>query len=287
MQVDIKYDWRPIAQIYNQSLLNKIATGINIDTIRLAAEYSPLKNFYRDFSLGELLDQLYALLQINYRNEYVYKNIVAQKIAIERHVASQARLITEFRVNQSKADAVILNGTSSVYEIKSEYDDLTRLPGQLNDYKKAFDRIYVVTHKTLVDKLYKSIGSHIGIIVLNEDHQLDTLREAESNLPNIEPLVIFDALREKEYLEILQEVGNFIPQGNRYDWYYQCKERFAGLPKDQVHAGMLKVLKARTKKPEFLDFVSKLPISLTSIGLASELSISQQKRILGRLAEPI
>lgn len=287
MQNITKSDWRAIAQIYNQSLLKKLAFNLDLNSISVAAEYVLNQADCRVLSLGSLLDHLYRLLEVNYRNEYVYKNAIAQKIAIERHIASQARLITEFRVNQSKADAVILNGTSTVYEIKTEYDDLSRLAGQLTDYRKAFDCIYVVTHENGVSKLVQQIDSGVGIIVLRGNLQLHTIREAESNLDNIDPLTIFESLRESEYLDILKERFDFTPQGSRYDLYYQCKERFSALSKEDAHNGMLRILKARTKKVEFLQFVRKLPESLTAIGLASEIPVAQQKRILERLANPL
>lgn len=283
----MKYDWRSIAQIYNQSLLKKIATGINIDTIRLAAEYSPLKNCYRDFSLGELLDQLYALLQINYRNEYIYKNTVAQRIAVERHLTNQAKLLTEFRVNKSKADAVVINGTSTVYEIKTEFDDLNRLAGQLLDYQKVFDKIYVVTHLDGADKVLENVGSHVGVITLTDQFTLHTVRSAASNILNVDSLTIFDSLRQSEYLDILLRKFDFVPAGTKFGWYAQCREKFAELLPQEAHHEMLYVLKARTGHIEFLSFIHQLPKSLVAIGLASETSQLHQNRILERLLQPI
>lgn len=55
--------------------------------------------------------------------------------------------MSEFWVDMSKADSVVLNGTSTVYEIKTEFDNLSRLPQQLTDYSKVFDHINVVTHE--------------------------------------------------------------------------------------------------------------------------------------------
>lgn len=287
MQVDVKCDWRSIAQIYSQSLFKKLAVGASLDVIRLAAEYSPLKSSYRDFSLGEILDQLYFLLQSNYRNEYVYKNTIAQKIVIERHVSKAAKLLTEFRVNKSKADAVVLNGTSTVYEIKTEYDDLSRLAGQLLDYQKIFDKIYVVTHSEGVDRVLQNVSPHIGVIALSEGFALHTLRSATSNISNVDSFTIFDSLRQSEYLDILLRKFDFVPTGSKFGWYVQCKQQFGELTPQEAHYEMLHVLKARTDTVEFLNFILQLPKSLVAIGLASETSKSHQIRILERLSQPI
>ena len=51
----------------------------------------------------------------------------------------------EIRSVKSRGDVAILNGTSTVYEIKSHYDSFDRLDGQLADYKRVFDHIYLAT----------------------------------------------------------------------------------------------------------------------------------------------
>jgi hypothetical protein len=102
------YDWRAISQVFNQSLLKRLAGGGDLEAIARVALHSPLKDSYYQFAIGDLLDQFHGFLAINYRSEYVYKNVIAKKISMERHIHQQSRLITEFRVNQSKADTVIL-----------------------------------------------------------------------------------------------------------------------------------------------------------------------------------
>ena len=75
-------------------------------------------------SLKSLLDDLYQLLLAHYRCEYVYKNSVATSLFLNGHNPKDAYLTSEFRSAQSRADVVILNGTSTIYEIKTEYDSL-------------------------------------------------------------------------------------------------------------------------------------------------------------------
>lgn len=44
-------------------------------------------------------------------------------------------MIPEFNVGASKADLAVFNGTSTVYEIKSEIDSTERLKSQMGDYE--------------------------------------------------------------------------------------------------------------------------------------------------------
>ena len=97
--------------------------------------------------LRKWFDFLYNLLFEKYRCEYVYKNILVNQLYMRgEHIPQNSTLISELRVcHHNKADIVIINGKSTVYEIKSKYDSLNRLESQIATYKKVFDRIYVVT----------------------------------------------------------------------------------------------------------------------------------------------
>ena len=87
--------------ILNSGLINRLDTSM------------PLKKFF---------DWIYDLLVKRYRSEYIYKNAIANKILLGKHSLNTSHMLTEFRAANCKADVVVLNGTSTVYEIKSEYD---------------------------------------------------------------------------------------------------------------------------------------------------------------------
>ena len=96
-------------------------------------------------SLENWFDFFYLILQAHYPCEYVYKNSIAIDLYLTRHELQKSILIDEFRSRDSRADTVVINDTSTVYEIKSEYDSFSRLECQISDYRKIFDHIYVVT----------------------------------------------------------------------------------------------------------------------------------------------
>jgi hypothetical protein len=70
------------------------------------------------------------------RDEYVYKTALVRNILLGRHSFQTASMLNEFRVGECKADLAILNGTATVYEVKSERDSLSRLERQLIAYLK-------------------------------------------------------------------------------------------------------------------------------------------------------
>jgi hypothetical protein len=59
---------------------------------------------------------------------------------------SNTRIVNEMGVlhGQSRVDVGVINGILHGYEIKSESDNLLRLPSQINDYCKVFDRMTMV-----------------------------------------------------------------------------------------------------------------------------------------------
>jgi hypothetical protein len=76
-------------------------------------------------TVGERLDADLDELNRQYRCEYVYKAAIASRIVFGRHSPSTASLAIELNVAGSIVDCAVFNGTSTVYEIKTQGLDLT------------------------------------------------------------------------------------------------------------------------------------------------------------------
>ncbi len=101
----------------------------------------------------DLFNFAFTHLQKNYRNEYIYKNAIAKNILLGKHSLNTSFMLQEFRIGHCKADTLVLNGTSNIYEIKSELDSLDRLQGQINTYSQVFDMVHVITFQARLKKL--------------------------------------------------------------------------------------------------------------------------------------
>lgn len=190
---------KELGQKSNPILLKRIAQEAN------ASKILPPFN-----SIADLFEQAYSFLSEKFnRHEYIYKNILARRVLLGKHSLNTASMLTEFRVGSSKADVVILNGTSTVYEIKSERDSLARLYTQLSSYQNVFDRVYVIAGKNHIEELEKSIPIEIGILCFNRHRDLFVTehRKAHSNIDRLSPHVIFESLQRNEYLKILRNHG--------------------------------------------------------------------------------
>src|ERR1700689_2129367 len=104
-------------------------------------------------------------------------------------------MLNEFRVGECKADLAILNGTATVYEVKSERDSLSRLERQVAAYAKVFARVYVIAAKDHISGVIASVPRDVGVLQLTSRKQISTLREAADQPEHTSPAAIFDSIR--------------------------------------------------------------------------------------------
>lgn len=197
-------------------------------------------------TVGDYLEYAYNSLLNNYRNEYVYKNLIINKILLGRHSLNTTTVLNEFKIGKSIADLVLLNGTSKVFEIKTELDSLYRCHSQISDYKKVFENIYLVTHITLVEKYITELQSHIGIIALTENNTLRTIRESTRYTEELDSETMIKCLRKGEYTNIINNYFGELPKTTAVKYFSTCKEMFAQIPVEALHNMMLAELKKRT-----------------------------------------
>lgn len=199
-------------------------------------------------TVGDFYKYMYNALMLNYRNEYVYKNHIINKILLGRHNLNTTTALSEFRIGKSIADLVLLNGTSKVYEIKTELDTQYRLEKQLYDYKKVFEQIYIVTHISLADKFSKLTDDRVGVLALTETKTLSVFREAKRCIDSFDSNAMIKCLRKQEYTKIIKQYYGEVPITSQVNYYSVCKEWFAKIPMEILHRMVMGALKQRTIK---------------------------------------
>ena len=109
------------ANIFNR---RNILEFINKDNSLIQLKES--KFFYANAkTYQDIYTNVYELLKKKYRCEYIYLNEIFLEQILKEHNEASA-VITEFYINSSKADLLIVNGTTTIYEIKTELDTLNR-----------------------------------------------------------------------------------------------------------------------------------------------------------------
>ncbi len=282
MEIDQKY-LPALGRVFSPIVLDSLAQkGYSPYLSEVCINSGLLERIDPATTLGEFFDWVYNLLFKNYRNEYIYKNVIANKILLGKHSLNTSQMLTEFRVGRSKADVVLLNGASTVYEIKSQYDSFARLEKQMRAYFEIFDYINVITSSSQVKKLDSILPDKAGILVLTNRNTISTIREAKSNRENINPDILFDSLRKAEYMRIIKEYYGTVPDVPNTQIYRECKKLFCEIPPVYAHDLTIKILKERTNSKRLKNFIDKAPSSLSAYAMSICNGKNKMQKLLNR-----
>lgn len=272
--MDLSYfnhrDNQLISKIFNRKIIVELASLNTSPTLlSIVKELGLDKNILNDIGFASFFENSFNYLQSNYRNEYVYKNTIANKIVRGKHKLANTCYTTEFKVGKSIADVAVFNGTSSVYEIKTEYDTFDRLESQITDYSRVFDKVYIVVPESKKEKALNVAPPHVGIYSLTSRNCLSLERESLSNIPYLEPESMLHCLRPSEYLKFVKQKFNYSPVKSPSQTKRDCIELFSQLDKDEAHKEFVNILKNR----QLLDY-EKANIKTSEI---TNISDSQHK----------
>ena len=192
-----------------------------------------------------VIEDVFHLLKNHYRSDYVYRTAIANKIFLGRHSPATTTLLPELRVYKSRADLVMVNGTTTAYEIKSDLDSTERLETQLADYLKMFDKVYVVASDALAHKVERVLPEAVGLITLTPRYTLKTQKEAVSNVDHLEIKTITDSIRVADLKKMVKELHGFVPEVPNTLMFRECERLLEQCSPADVHKEMVKVLKSR------------------------------------------
>lgn len=278
-EVNRLFTTRDAARLFSSKRIAEIASGDFSYLLRVAAHYRD--SLSRTFTAVDIIDHAYSELCKDYRSEYFFKNTVAERILLGRHSINTATVLPEFRVGRSKADCVVLNGSSTCYEIKSDFDNLDRLSEQLSSYRRIFDRTYVVIGKAHLSKVEGLCGDDIGILELTSRRSLRTIREAKISQDPVDISVLMRSLRMNEYKEIVSRVSSESLDYPNTEIFAICENILKSSPSDEVRKAFCSTLK-QTRKVE-KDYLLSLPRSLLMAGIGFKLRTEQRRNLVKNL----
>lgn len=237
----------------NSIALNRVFTRNTLSAL-ISGDYSTaynaaIRNYVKDPSQKsneQILKEIYRFLEVEYQNEYFFKNTLLNKLLLGVHSTNTTTALSEVPVAKSKADFILINGRAVVYEIKSALDNFERLGSQLNDYYKAFSYVSVITCEDNYPLLAKKLeGTPTGICVLTKRKQISTKKEPEKYSDSLDLGVIFKILTKPEYEQILTEYYGCLPETNQFEYYKTCKQWFCSMAIEQAHQKFTTILKKR------------------------------------------
>jgi len=278
-----------VSRLFSASLMRELArTGRSPLFARLANESSLLEITAPNEPVRNLFDSAFSLLKRkNYRHEYIYKAAIAHKVLLGKHSLQTAVMLNEFRVGENKADSVIFNGTSTVYEIKSERDSLARLSKQISSYQKVFAKVNIITGENHLVAVLASVPQNVGVLLLTDRFQISTIREAIDSTDRTIPEVIFDSIQLSEAKKILKTRGFETPALPNTQMYQALQKQFVTLTPSEAHDGMVQVLRNTRSLLPLAEFIKKLPHSIQAAALSTPLRKQDRVRFLDAMDTPI
>jgi hypothetical protein len=134
-----------------------------------------------------------------------------RKVLARHHKNPNTLVIDELGLwhGTARVDVAVLNGTVHGFEIKSERDNLSRLPNQVEVYSEILDKVTVVSDVKHMLKIFKIVPIWWGLIVVSRGPKggmcFSTLRPSARN-PGVNPHSLATLLWREEALNILAEL---------------------------------------------------------------------------------
>lgn len=228
---------------------------------------------------GELFDFLHLNMIKSYRNEYVYKNAIANKIVLGRHKFKNISFFTELFVWGVIADVVVANGTTTAYEIKTAYDSFSRLSNQIGIYEQAFEHVNIVIPEEKLSSLLKVAPENSGILILSDNFTFQEYRKPESNKELLSTEIMASLLHAEDKKDLLKKYFNKVLEYKTVDDFYNENKYLLELDKNTMHMELLNSMHRRQYDQQRKDLVLKSPESLRSILISANYSRPKMKLI--------
>lgn len=238
---------RAAASIFSTATLRPVLSGVHSPKADAVIQQTRTDlRIEKSAPRNVVVQAAYKLISRNYRSEYVYRNLITSRYFIGRHKAANAVLLHELRLGESIADCVLVNGSGTVYEIKTERDDPSKLASQIASYRLVFPRVVLVVNHAEAQK-YQGIAKDfkLGLVALNERGQLSERIRPVDDCDNFNLHAMFNLLRVPEITRLLEDWYGSVPEvpnGRRYETYLSMAE---AIPVGAFQSQMQQILKTR------------------------------------------
>ncbi len=248
-------------------------------SIDLKLDRYNLSEKYRGESYLNVLKNSYKILERSYPNEYILKNEFINQWIKKELGNDDSIVINEFRIGKAIADLAMFNGVSRAFEIKTILDKEYRLSGQLTEYRKIFNELYLIVPLSLKAK-YLNYEESIGIITYDsKSKEFELCREAVKNT-EIDPVTLMELLHTREYLEIVKEYLGNLPSMNVFTQYDICKEILCTIPHNLLNKLFLRTIKKRKINNLFFN---KINSEFNQICLSLNLNKKEKDQLIEKL----
>lgn len=228
--------------------------------------YEKAKEFFikENTTNKEIIKDFYNILKINYRNEYYYKNTLLNSLLIKNNTA-----ITELPIYKSKADFILIDKDMTIYEIKTELDNLSRLKTQIEDYYKISKNVIVLSYEENIENIKKEVPETVGIDILKND-KITNIRKPIEYTEKLDKETMFKVLRKYEFQNVIKEHYGCLPKVSDFDYYTECLKLFKDIPLETSYNLFIDELKNRGNKENLEEIPYELKFLIYFMKLSKE-----------------
>lgn len=149
-------------------------------------------------------------------------------------------------LGQSRVDIAVINGRITGYEIKSERDTLTRLPGQVELYSRVLDEAWIVTSRKHALRMQEHVPPWWGILEAVQEESLVRLLQVQQphENPQVDPYSVAQLIWREEAFAVLEryELAGGLRRATRFKLWEVLAEN---LPPQTLAKEVRSALKAR------------------------------------------
>jgi len=149
----------------------------------------------------------------------------------KKGMLSDATIINEMVVaNWSRrADLAIANGSLQAFEIKSDFDSLKRLDGQLETFNSRFEKVTIVCATKFTCEVSKRVSSDVGVVEFQSDNSGVRFKIIKKGrvCSRLNKGVYLDFLLKSELKDLLNQYGITFSNDSHRDYLEVLASRLA------------------------------------------------------------
>ncbi|SFK56038.1 hypothetical protein SAMN04488569_104916 [Marinilactibacillus piezotolerans] len=273
-----------INRVFSQSTLNDVVNKNESAILSKAYQYFSNSSGKSDISFVNQFQEVYSYIEKEYRNEYFFKNTLLNKLLLGVHSINTTTALAELPISQSVADFVLINGKAVVYEIKTEYDNLTKVEKQVEDYYKVFDHVVIISVEKYKEKLLEKFeGSPVGISILTPKNTISLKKYPDRNTKSLDYKTMYKLLRQHERETILLKELEELPETNQFKKFDDYYQEFKKIPMEILYNHMLIEMKKRTNLIDDKEFFLQIPYEMRALYYFSKLSRTNKQSLKSKL----
>lgn len=229
-------------------------------------------------TLSQLYNEAFKFCFRHHRVEYFYKNAVVEKLLLGRRSLGKAAAYVEMRIAEAKLDVLLANTHINAYEIKTDFDELNRLPSQIRAYQRACREVTVLTGEKFASTVDSVIPKDVGLSVLTNRYQLRVIRPPSFYDEGLNPVDMLALLRRDELTGLLGEFGEVASNVSNIRLFKWAVQAVAHVSEVEINGAVARRLVQRSKRKRAL--IEGLPISLAASAVAQDLTRAQNERLI-------